>query len=50
MQDPLTLMVKFRRVDLVPTLIPGQMNMITVGGAVSGWDTIMVIDRGGGKK
>ena len=51
MQDAATLMVKFSRELLVPTLIPEQENLIEVSGALTGADTIMVIDRGGkGKK
>ena len=46
MQDAATLMVKFSRELLVPTLIPEQENLIEVSGALTGADTIMVIDRG----
>lgn len=49
MQDAETLMVKFYREALIPTLIPEEENEIQVGGAVTGEDTIMVINRGGGK-
>jgi hypothetical protein len=45
-----TMMVKFSRSDLIFTLIPNEPNVIMVGGPVNGEDTIMVIDRGGGKK
>jgi len=42
------LMVKFDRQELIEsgTLIPEELNELEVGGAISGFDTIMVIDRG----
>ena len=49
MQDAETLMIKFYREDLIPTLIPEDENVIQVDGAVTGEDTIMVINRGGRK-
>ena len=51
MQAAETLMVKFSRPDLIPTLMPNEENIVVVGGAIDGSDSIMVIDRGGkGKK
>lgn len=50
MQSAATMMVKFSRLALIPTLIPEQENLIDVSGALSGEDTIMVIDRGGKRK
>lgn len=47
--DANTLMVKFPRADLVTTLIPEQLNTVTLAGALSGQDTIMVINRPEGK-
>ncbi len=38
-----TLMVKFNRDDLRPTLIPDKMNLLTLDGAVQGQDTVMVV-------
>ena len=39
-----TLMVKFNRDDLRPTLVPDKMNLLTLDGAVQGEDTVMVVD------
>lgn len=46
MQDEETLMVKFSRSGLTATLIPDELNLITVAGALSGQDTIRVIEQG----
>ena len=50
-EDAETLMVKFSRAALIPSLSAEEENSIEVGvgGAVAGEDTIMVIERGGGK-
>jgi hypothetical protein len=49
-EDAETLMVKFSRAALIPSLSAEKENSIEVGGgAVAGEDTIMVIEHGGGK-
>ena len=40
-------MVKFSREDVIPTLIPAEVRIVEVGGAISGFDMIAAIDRGG---
>jgi hypothetical protein len=50
MIDPATLMVKFSRQALGPTLVPERLNTLLLTGALSGSDTIMVIDRGGKRR
>jgi hypothetical protein len=55
MVDVDTLMVKFDNAEICATVAPEMENEMVTAGAISGSDTIMVIDRGskgnkGGKK